>query len=282
MGPDIQGTPTQTVGLPARPDGSDRLARPSASRQRIRAGRGAALVVAWVLLAAGWAQQHGAVNALRHEIASAAAAASATDARVAAQADAQASLAARLDGSFDPPAVIGATEPSVFTLVAGGFQGSAFVLTSTDDRSLLITNFHVIRSVWTAGIRQVVVRSQGRSYTARVTQVRPGADLAVLRVHTALPALHPTTMPPEIGTPVVAVGSPYGFSGTASVGIVSAIRRRYVQFSAPVSPGSSGGPLLDAQGSVIGVTAAKVVGRGVEGLSFAIPIGSVCRLTAAC
>jgi S1-C subfamily serine protease len=85
-----------------------------------------------------------------------------------------------------------------------------------------------------------------------------------------------------VGDPIVALGSPFGYGGTASSGIISAIRGRFVQFSAPVSPGSSGGPVLDAQGEVVAVTAAKVVGRGVEGLSFAIPIDRVCRVTAAC
>jgi putative serine protease PepD len=55
-----------------------------------------------------------------------------------------------------------------------------------------------------------------------------------------------------------------------------------VQFSAPVSPGSSGGPVLDGDGQVVAVTTAKVVGHGVEGLSFGIPIETVCRQTAAC
>ena len=55
-----------------------------------------------------------------------------------------------------------------------------------------------------------------------------------------------------------------------------------MQFSAPVSPGSSGGLEVDADGDVVAVTVGKVVGRGVEGLSFAIPIGGVCRETAAC
>ena len=81
----------------------------------------------------------------------------------------------------------------------------------------------------------------------------------------------------EVGEPSSWSGLPYGYGGTVSTGVVSAIRDRYVQFSAPVSPGSSGGPVLDADGRVIGVAAAKVEGPGAEGLSFAIPIWRVCQ-----
>ena len=146
----------------------------------------------------------------------------------------------------------------------------------------LVANFHVVRWIWRPGVRRVVIRAEGRSFHASVATVWPSADIAVLRVKATLKALETNTDRPELGQPVVVLGSPYGFGGTASTGIVSGIRRRWVQFSAPVSPGSSGGPVLDAEGRVIGVAAAKVLGRGVEGLSFAIPIGRVCRLTAAC
>jgi putative serine protease PepD len=241
-----------------------------------------AIVAGWLLLLLVWGQQHGELVALRRGAADARASVAATDGRLAALTDSEASLGSRVDGLFDPAAIISATEPSVFTLVAGAYQGSAFVLASGGGRSLLVTNFHVIRSVWTAGVRRVVVRSRGRSFNAAVTTVRPQADLAVLRVTTELPALDPSATAPAIGQPVVSVGSPYGFGGTASVGIVSAMRARFLQFSAPVSPGSSGGPLLDGTGAVVGVAAAKVIGRGAEGLSFAIPLGTVCRLTAAC
>jgi len=101
-------------------------------------------------------------------------------------------------------------------------------------------------------------------------------------VRSPLAVLETSPISPGIGQPVVVLGSPYGFGGTASAGIISAIRRRCLQFSAPVSPGSSGGPVLDGDGRVVGVATAKVVGRGAEGLSFAIPIDRVCRLTAVC
>jgi S1-C subfamily serine protease len=240
------------------------------------------MVAISLLLMLAWGQQRGELVAVRREAANAKSAAATTDGRLAELTAAEASLGSRVDGLFDPAGIIRATEPSVFTLVAGAYQGSAFVLTSGGGRSLLVTNFHVIRSVWAAGVRRVVVRSQGHSFNAAVTAIRPEADLAVLRVTTELPALDPSGTPPEVGQPVVSVGSPYGFGGTASVGIVSADRGRFLQFSAPVSPGSSGGPLLDGAGAVVGVAAAKVIGRGAEGLSFAIPIGTVCRLTAAC
>jgi putative serine protease PepD len=227
-------------------------------------------------------QLNAEIAGLRDQASTARAADAATDARLKLLADAEGALRLRFDDQFDPAFIVSSAEPSVFTLIAGPFQGSAFALSSDGERSLLVTNFHVVRSVWTAGARGVVVRDGDRSLNGTIASVRPGADLAVVRVATALPTLTPSLIQPELGQSVVAVGSPYGYGGTASTGIVSGIRGRWVQFSAPVSPGSSGGPVLDGDAHVVGVAAAKVVGRGAEGLSFAIAIDRVCRLTAAC
>ena len=270
MRPDLH-QPTSTTTFPPAP-----LMRP-AVRTRPRARLVAVAVVA--VVAALVVQQRQEIDQLRAQSADAN---RALDARLSSLTDSQASLASEIDGLFDPSTIVRSAAPSVFTLIAGPFQGSAFVLASDDGGSRLITNFHVVRSVWNAGVRQVVVRANGRSLNARVVRVCPEADLAVLEVDAELPAIVPDLSALDVGEPVVAVGSPYGYGGSASTGIVSAVRARFVQFTAPVSPGSSGGPVLDGDGEVVAVTAAKVVGRGAEGLSFAIPIELVCRLTAAC
>src|SRR5206468_725124 len=163
------------------------------------------------------------------------------------------SLQAQIDGLLDPAAVVRAAEPSVFTLLAGRYQGSAFVVASGEKTSSLVTNFHVVRAAWTAGVRRVVIRSDGRPFNGRIASVRPSADLAVVEVRASLPALETTVIAPAIGEPIVVVGSPFGYGGTASTGIISASRGRYLQFSAPVGPGSSGGPVLDGVGHVIGI-----------------------------
>ena len=265
---------------PPRPDGSQR----TAPRPRwILGSRGViAILATWLVLGVAFARLDGDLSALRSQLADTRSTSGTTDERLSGVASAEASLSARLGDLFDPAAVVGGAEPSVFTVVAGTSLGSAFVIRSSGDGSLLVTNFHVVRSVWTAGVRVIVVRSGSRSFNARIGQVRPDADLAILQVASPLPPLNPNAGRLDVGQQIVVIGSPYGYGGTASTGIVSSVRARFVQFSAPVSPGSSGGPVLDGDGQVIGVATAKVVGPGAEGLSFAIPIGLVCRQTAAC
>jgi putative serine protease PepD len=272
MRPDIQ-TPAGTAlpPIPGRPRQTPRVRWIAVC-----------LVATWLVLFMALRQQAAEIAQLRADASTARTVDASTDARLKLVAEAEATLRVQLDDQFDPAFILSSAEPSVFTLLAGPFQGSAFVLSSDGEDSLLVTNFHVVRSVWTAGAREVVIRDGGRSLNGTITTVRPGADLAVVRVAAPLPALEPSQAQPELGQPVVAVGSPYGYGGTASTGIVSGVRGSWVQFSAPVSPGSSGGPVLDADGQVIGVAAAKVVGHGAEGLSFAISIDRVCRLTAAC
>lgn len=71
-----------------------------------------------------------------------------------------------------------------------------------------------------------------------------------------------------------------------SVGVVSGYRSLegsdYMQFSAPISPGNSGGPVVDGQGRVVAVASAKLIGDGVEGLSLGIPVQTVCAALVVC
>jgi putative serine protease PepD len=84
----------------------------------------------------------------------------------------------------------------------------------------------------------------------------------------------------------MAVGSPLGLAGSLSIGVVSGYRSidgsDYVQFSAPISPGNSGGPVVDGQGRVVALAAAKFEGAGVEALSLAIPVQTVCTMLVSC
>jgi putative serine protease PepD len=80
----------------------------------------------------------------------------------------------------------------------------------------------------------------------------------------------------------MAVGAPLGLDGSVSIGVVSGFRSiegsDYIQFSAAISPGNSGGPVVDAQGRVVAVATAKFVAPGAEALSLAIPVQTVCRI----
>ena len=91
---------------------------------------------------------------------------------------------------------------------------------------------------------------------------------------------------PKIGDSVLVVGAPLGLEDTVTSGIVSARRTEnghdYLQFSAPISPGNSGGPVVDDQGRVIGTAVAKFVGDDAEGLALAVPVAHVCDGLHAC
>lgn len=186
----------------------------------------------------------------------------------------------------DPAALAQASLPSVFTILAstraGDSLGSAFVISARDGISTLVTNFHVISHVWSEGHVGVEVRQENQTYVGTIVQVSRAEDLAALTVPVEFPILELSEGLPDIGDAVVVIGSPFGLEGSVVTGIVSAHREGYIQFSAPVSPGDSGGPVLEADGSVVGVTVSKVTAHGAEGLSFAIPVSTVCRTIADC
>ncbi len=151
--------------------------------------------------------------------------------------------------------------------------GSGFVVASGQ----VVTNAHVI-----VGASQLLVRPIGASQTLAVSallQVDEGADLALLRVDGLASPVLPLASgdAPSVGDTVYAVGSPLGLDGTFSQGIVSGYRTvgdlSLMQLTAPISPGSSGGPVLDATGRVIGVA----IGTFAEGqnLNFAVPVTSL-------
>jgi putative serine protease PepD len=186
----------------------------------------------------------------------------------------------------DWPAIAAEAGRSVATVEAGDFLGSAWVAHADARGSDLVTNYHVVAEAWTDGDSKVAVRLGDRMLAGTIDRVDPNDDLAVVHVDEQLPALVVVTERPAVGSAVMALGSPLGLDGTVTVGVVSAFRsldgNEYMQFSAPVSPGNSGGPVIDEKGRVVGVTAAKVVYAGAEGLSLAIPVAVVCSNLETC
>jgi hypothetical protein len=85
---------------------------------------------------------------------------------------------------------------------------------------------------------------------------------------------------------VMTAGSPLGLSGTVSVGVLSGFRSLfgsdYLQFTTAISPGNSGGPVVDRKGRVVGIATAKLMADGAEALGFAIPVQNACATLAAC
>ena len=172
------------------------------------------------------------------------------------------------------------------TFDAGGDTlglGSGFLV--ADDRlaaGTIATNYHVV-----AGARRAVaVFANGTTReVVALLATDSVADLALLLLDpTGLPAPLPLgpPAPPAVGEKVVAIGSPFGLAQTVTEGIVSAYRPNTraprLQVSAAISPGSSGGPVLDTRGRVVGVTASYLAGG--QQLNFAVPVAALRALAA--
>ena len=197
-----------------------------------------------------------------------------------------AELEAEIHNQPKPAEVARRVQASVFLVEAGDSTGTAWVASSADGTSKLVTNYHVISETWLDDKRAVDIKKDDRTWPATIEKVSEGADLALLSVRENFTPLARASVEPSVGDSVLSVGSPLGLEGTVSTGVVSALRvedgDRFIQFSAPVSPGSSGGPLVDQKGDVIGVTVFKAVVEGAEGLGFAVPVRRVCEQLIEC
>lgn len=171
-------------------------------------------------------------------------------------------------------------EPSVFTISTDEGLGSGWVVRSDPGGSDLVTNFHVVADAMARGATTVDVIQGDRAFAGTIERLDRADDLALVHVAERLAPLALAPDRPPLGAAVMVVGSPLGLGGTISVGLVSGFRSiagsDYVQFSAPISPGNSGGPVVDVQGRVIGIASDKYAGDGVEALGFAIPVSVAC------
>ena len=196
------------------------------------------------------------------------------------------SLEARVGAQTDWSAIAGKVQSSIFTISTKRGLGSGWVARAGAGGSDVVTNFHVVAEAWNAGEVSVQVRQGDRTMEGTIIRVEPGDDLAIVHIADRFPALPTAATRPQLGDPVLAVGSPLGLGGSVSIGVVSGFRSLegadYMQFSAPISPGNSGGPVLDRHGRVVAVTAAKFEGQGVEALSLAIPVQTVCATVVTC
>jgi S1-C subfamily serine protease len=191
-------------------------------------------------------------------------------------------LETKVSGHPDVATVAKRVQGSVVTIDEKDGHGSGFVMQTGGGHATIVTDFHVVADTLDHGGHQVGVRVADRTLTGTVSKVDIPDDLALVTVDGDLPALQKATVKPAVGDPVIAVGSPLDLAGTVTTGVVSAYRDNAIQFSAPISPGNSGGPVVDRDGRVIGVARAKLVADGAEGLGFAVPIDTVCSTVLSC
>ena len=186
----------------------------------------------------------------------------------------------------DWPKIAAQVEPSVLVIRAGSELGSGWVVRAAESGSDIVTNFHVVASVWDSGSAKVDVVARDRTVPGEVAKVDPADDLALVHVDVRFPALSRAGGRPKPGDAVMAVGAPLGLADSVSIGLVSGFRSLdgadYMQFSAAISPGNSGGPVVDRAGWVVAVASAKFVGDGVEALSLGIPVQTVCLSLGVC
>jgi serine protease Do len=158
-----------------------------------------------------------------------------------------------------------------------------------DPNGYIMTNAHVVEGAQSIRVALPLPGNPGRAVPvgkrhileAKLIGVHKDTDLALLKIDdTDLPTLPLLSQRPKVGQLVFAIGSPEGLQNSVTMGVVSAVSRQpdpakpmtYIQTDAPINPGNSGGPLVDMNGSVVGVnTFILSEGGGSEGLGFAIP-----------
>lgn len=176
---------------------------------------------------------------------------------------------------LDGPALFKLLSPSVFKVVVSEsgatVQGSGVAISKTQ----LLTNCHVLE-----GAQKINVLQGKQELPATISSADPASDRCVLTAangsFTPVHGIRPQSSL-QVGEPLYTLGSPNGLDLTLSNGILSGMREEegqsYVQTSAPISPGSSGGGLFDARGNLVGITELSLVGRENrnQSLNFAIP-----------
>ena len=209
-----------------------------------------------------------------------------------------------LTGRFDAAAIFARRSTGVVTIYAlspsgdQSTQGSGFVVSAD---GVILTNSHVITNAGQAA--GATPRAAGALFVefsdldrvpARIVGWDVFDDVGVIRVDPSAHALHPVPLGSSagvrVGDPVAVIGSPFGNENSLAVGVVAATRRSIqsltssynlldaIQTDAPLNHGNSGGPMFDAAGRVVGISAQIRSDSGsAEGVGFAVPIDSAQR-----
>ena len=194
------------------------------------------------------------------------------------------------------PSVVAISATSHSTGLFGGTQGDSGSGIVVAAKGLILTNNHVV-----SGASSITIQfggAGGATRRARVVGVDASNDLALLAVKPGALKLTPLrfgdSASVHVGDPAFAIGNPYGYDQTLTVGVVSALDRTMtspngatitgvIQTDAALNPGNSGGPLLNAQGLVVGInsqiaSSGAFDGQGANsGIGFALPSATVLR-----
>ncbi|WP_226655918.1 trypsin-like peptidase domain-containing protein [Guptibacillus hwajinpoensis] len=181
----------------------------------------------------------------------------------------------------DKKEIIREAQTKVYTILTEDSLGSGFLF---QDNGTVVTNAHVV-----AGYIDVILRDQdGREMNGKVIGISNQYDVALIKVQNlkGTSPLEIEMKESEVGTEVIALGSPQGLENTASIGYLTGLDRSFesefqyenvYQIDAQVSPGSSGGPLLDGKtGKVIGINSALLTSD--ESIAFSIPMYTMTKL----
>lgn len=187
-------------------------------------------------------------------------------------------------GQENLPALIKKVEPSIVVILIYNMegkvsgQGSGFFVNQNGD---VITNYHVLQGATHA----VIKTNDGKEYPIeKIVAEDNEGDLIRVSVNIPKEMVRPlsifTTLP-EVGEKIIVIGTPLGLDKTVSDGIVSAVREipgfgKIIQVTAPISPGSSGSPVINMKGEVIGIATFFVIAG--QNLNFAIPGERIAKL----
>lgn len=191
--------------------------------------------------------------------------------------------ATQIAAQVDLPELVRAVKPSAVAIETFGAKneklsrGSGFFVAADK----IVTNRHVIENASKVEIKL----SSGKTYLASgVLAVDGEADLVLLQVSVpreqAAPLMIDDAAPQE-GESIVVIGNPFGLEGSVSNGIVSAVREiagygRIIQITAPISPGSSGSPVVNMRGQAVGI--ATLQAAEGQSLNFAVPAARIANL----
>lgn len=158
---------------------------------------------------------------------------------------------------------------SVVSVATETSQGSGVFIR---DGGYIVTNAHVIRGA----LQIAILTYDNQIFNTQLIGYDNENDIALLKINQDYDHLRITTSDDvRIGEKVIALGNPGGLDFSVTEGIVSAKRtiggKLFIQTDVPISPGNSGGPLVNTKGRVIGLNNFKISGPGFEGLGFAIP-----------